>query len=72
MLTENQLAFSIEDTAAAIAVSRTQIYRLLASGELLALKCGGRTLIARSEIERYLSTLPAASIGNADLRRRDV
>lgn len=49
------LAHSIPETAEMIGVSRSKIYELFDTGELSHLKIGRRTLIERSEIERFLA-----------------
>lgn len=51
---------SILQAAAALNVSRTAIYEILARGEMTAVKLNGKTLICSSEIERFFETLPAA------------
>ncbi|HMG43957.1 MAG TPA: helix-turn-helix domain-containing protein [Acidimicrobiales bacterium] len=48
------LAYRVEDAARELSMSRRQVYRLLATGELLARKTGSRTLIERVELVRFL------------------
>ncbi len=47
----------VEDAARALAIGRTNLYRLLGEGKLRATKLGGRTLIAVAEIEAFASRL---------------
>lgn len=55
------------EVAKALAVSRTQVYRLLASGELPSLHFGGRTVRVRpSDLERFIAGLPRALPRPAD------
>ena len=51
---------SILQAAAALNISRTAVYEILARGELTAVKLNGKTLIRSSEIERFFELLPAA------------
>ena len=43
-------------------LSRTEIYRRIARGQLEAKKAGSRTLITFASLERHLASLPPASI----------
>lgn len=46
-------------------IGSTKLHQLLASGELSAVKIGRRTFCRRSELDRYLSSLPAYKAENA-------
>jgi excisionase family DNA binding protein len=48
-------AYSVVDTAKLIGVSQSQIYELFDTGDLAHLKIGARTLIERTEIDRFLA-----------------
>jgi excisionase family DNA binding protein len=61
---------SIPEFGEGYGVGRTKTYELLASGELTALKAGGRTLIPVKEAERWVSTLPSWKPEVASGRRR--
>lgn len=52
-------AYSIEDVAAALTISRRTAYRLIAARKLRTVKFGGRRLVPAGEIERLLE--PAMS-----------
>lgn len=55
---------TVPEAAERMRVSTNTIYRLLAAAEIRRLKVGSRTLIARSDLHRYLnrtSTDPAPS-----------
>jgi excisionase family DNA binding protein len=56
---DRQLAFSPAQAAEVLSISRGLIYELLASGEITGRKIGKRTVITRSELVRYLDSLPA-------------
>jgi len=48
------LAYSVDDAAQVIGLSRSKIYELFDTGELQPVKVGRRTLIERGELERFL------------------
>ena len=47
-------AFKPAEAAAWLSISRTQLYRLLKTGEIRARHCGTRLLISRKALEEYL------------------
>ena len=49
------LLHSIPNAAETLGVSRSKIYELFEAGELAYLKIGSRTLVERSEIERFIA-----------------
>jgi excisionase family DNA binding protein len=51
---------SIIQAAAALNISRTAVYEILARGEMTAVKSHGKTLIRSTEVERYFDSLPKA------------
>jgi excisionase family DNA binding protein len=48
-------AYSLDETARAINLSRSSLYELIDSGELKTVKLGRRRLVPRAELERILS-----------------
>ena len=58
-------ALSINEAADYVRIGRTKLYELIASGQLSAKRLGSRTLIMRSDLESYLSSLPAAKMNRA-------
>lgn len=50
-----RLSYTVRETALALGVSPDTVYRLIDRGELPAVQCGRRKLIARSALERYLN-----------------
>jgi excisionase family DNA binding protein len=54
------LAYRVDDAAAAIGVSRSKVWELVAEGAIPARKLVGSTVILRTDLEAYLSGLPAA------------
>ena len=52
---EQRLAFSPDEAAAAMGVSRDLVYDLLRTGQLGSVKAGRRRLISRQHIEDFLA-----------------
>jgi excisionase family DNA binding protein len=50
---------AIKEAMATLRVGRTNLYALLKSGQLQAVKVGSRTLIRESELARFIAALPA-------------
>ena len=57
------LGYSPRDAAKVCGISKTTLYRLIASGQLKAVKCGGRTIIRAEALQKFVACLPAAPIG---------
>ncbi len=55
------LAAPISDACRISGLSRTEIYRRLATGDIRAVKSGSRTLILMDSLRAYLASLPAAT-----------
>jgi excisionase family DNA binding protein len=55
--------FDIMDVASAIGACRGTVREILSSGQLKAVRLGGKTKIRRSEPERFLESLPEAKFG---------
>ena len=53
------LVLTIAETCAATKMSRSSIYKLIASGSLPAKKCGARTIILGDDLDRFLRNLPS-------------
>lgn len=58
MLEPNPVAFTISEAVAASKVSRSELYRAMSRGDLVAKKNGRKTLILRDDLTRYLASLP--------------
>lgn len=54
-----RLLHPVADAAEILGVGRSTIYRLIAAGEIGTVKIGRRTLVAQTELERYVATLYA-------------
>jgi excisionase family DNA binding protein len=54
----HKLAFTIKEAARASGLSRSFIYIAIGQGALPARKCGARTLILHSDLQRFLRGLP--------------
>jgi excisionase family DNA binding protein len=53
-----KIAYTVDDAARVIGVSRGFVYTLFKSGALTARKAGRRTLVTRDDLVRYLESLP--------------
>lgn len=53
------MLLTIPEACETLKLGRTKIYALIAKGEITARKAGKKTLIEKSELERWVSTLPA-------------
>lgn len=49
-------ARTIEDSARSIGISRAGLYRLIGAKQIRTLKIGHRTLIAETEIQRFVES----------------
>ena len=54
---EVRLLYRVEEAAEILALSRSTIYELLASGELKGIKIGRACRIAASELDRFVADL---------------
>lgn len=52
-----QISMTIEDACSAIGIGRTKLYEAINSGALKAKKYGKRTIILKSDLERFLENL---------------
>jgi excisionase family DNA binding protein len=48
--------YSIAEVCKVTGLGRTTIYKAIASGSLVAVKCGSRTMIFPTELNRWMST----------------
>lgn len=55
-----KLALSIPEAAMLSGISRSSLYKRMASGELAAVKSGKRRLILAGALKAWLEALPAA------------
>ncbi len=55
------LALPIADAVTFSGLSRSEVYRQLATGKLRAVKSGSRTLVLVESIRAYLASLPTAT-----------
>jgi excisionase family DNA binding protein len=51
----------IREASRITGLSRSEIYRRLATGEIRAVKCGTRTLILMDSLRAHIADLPAAT-----------
>lgn len=68
---DTALLLSIKEAAAALGISVSGVYRLIDAGELQRLKVGGRALIERSELDRYIATRRAAGASQVGVQANE-
>jgi excisionase family DNA binding protein len=56
-----RLAYSVDEAAEVIGVSRDHIYDLLRASRLKSIKSGRRRLIIKGQLEAYLASLECAA-----------
>jgi predicted DNA-binding transcriptional regulator AlpA len=61
-------SYSIRDFCTACGLCRATFYNLVARGQLTPVKAGGRTLILRAEMDRWLASLPSFRSGRGATR----
>lgn len=54
-----RLALTVNEATKSIGLGKTRVYEEIAAGRLRARKAGKRTLILKSDLERFLENLPA-------------
>lgn len=57
------LAYGVKDAALAMSVSEWTVWAWIREKKITAIKLGGRTVIARTELLKLLSPLPADGSG---------
>jgi excisionase family DNA binding protein len=55
---ERTLTISVSDAAHQLGIGRTKIFELLKTGQLPAVRIGGRTLIRSADLEKFVQGLP--------------
>lgn len=53
----DKLFYSVPGACDVLSLGRTQVYKLIAAGDLTVTKLGSRSLIHRSELERFAEQL---------------
>jgi excisionase family DNA binding protein len=51
-------AFSVAETMAMTGLGRDKVYALIREGQLIARKCGRRTLVTAVDLQTFLESLP--------------
>lgn len=62
-MSQDKLTYSINEVAAVLGVGRTTVYELIREHQLLSIKIGQRRLVARTDLEAFVTDLrerPAA------------
>lgn len=53
------MLLTITEACETLKLGRTRLYDLISKGEITARKAGKKTLIEKSELERWVSSLPS-------------
>ena len=57
--TTGKLLFSVKEFCEIVGIGRTTFYQEVKAGRIKAKKMGRRTLITKSELERFIEELPS-------------
>ncbi len=58
-MSQDKLTYSINEVAAVLGVGRTTVYELIREHQLLSIKIGQRRLVARTDLEAFVTDLRA-------------
>ncbi len=61
-----KFGLSIDESVQASGIGRTKIYQAIGSGELIAKKCGSRTIITPKHLAAYIDNLPVADFASGE------
>ena len=64
-----RIAFSMDEAAEAVAVSRRMLYHLVSAGKLRTVKIGTRRFVPRTELERLTSVQLSDDVDSDALHR---
>ncbi len=59
-----KLAYRVPEACAALGYKRSKLYEIIKAGRLAIKKDGACTIILRTELERYLNSLPCRAVGS--------
>ena len=62
----HRFGLSIDESCHASGIGRTKIYEAIGAGELIARKCGRRTVILPRDLEAWLTNLPVADFASGE------
>lgn len=60
-MTEQKLAYSLDEFAAAVSLSKAQVRKHIAAGELVPSYSGSKPIVPVDEARRFLDALPTES-----------
>ncbi len=61
-----KLGLSIDESCQVSGIGRTKIYQTIGAGELIAKKCGSRTIITPKHLAAYIDNLPVADFASGE------
>ncbi len=62
----HKFGLSIKECCQVSGIGRTKIYQAIGSGELIAKKCGSRTIITPKHLAAYIDNLPVADFASGE------
>jgi excisionase family DNA binding protein len=62
----DKLVLTVQEACALASIGRTKLYEEVRAGRLAVRKRGSRTLINRTELDRYLESAPRKSVGEKE------
>lgn len=65
-----QLALTVAEACAAARIGRTTLYEAIKRGDLVAAKCGRKTLIRVDDLRSWLASLPTIESDTANASNR--
>lgn len=68
----NSYALTLPEVQKILRIRQTALYTRIANGEIQARRLGGRTVIYRSELERYINAAPVVSYRLESRKRGDI
>ena len=61
---DKRLAYSVDEACDATGIGRTKLYDEIQRGNLIAVKCGRRTVIRAEDLYKWLANLRRARVNN--------
>lgn len=62
MISTDRPILLVDEVLAILPIDRSTLYRLFKAGKLPCLKLGGRSVVRRTDLDKFLAELPAADL----------
>jgi excisionase family DNA binding protein len=69
---DTQLLYTVRQCCRLLAIGRTKFYELIASGQIPIRKVGRKTLVAASDLKRWIEHLPAVEASATPPKSQDL